>query len=109
MTNHWLKEIAQKQKNPVARKKKLKSKRFHFKVNSDEIYLTQRQMEVSLLLLKNLTYKKIGQNLKISARTVECHVNILRIKLNCKNKKKLIQELKKIPFDPAYLQLLNHT
>mgnify|MGYP000168010419 CR=1 FL=1 len=43
------------------------------------------------------TYKKIAEILGIVDRTVECHVSILRLRLNCKNKKALITKLEQLP------------
>ncbi|WP_423062935.1 helix-turn-helix transcriptional regulator [Candidiatus Paracoxiella cheracis] len=96
MTNHWLKEIESQQQNPDVSENKKNHKRYYFQVDSNSMYLTQRQMDISLLLLKNLTYRRIGEQLGIGARTVECHVNLLRMKLNCSNKKVLINKLKQL-------------
>jgi len=93
MTNHWLNEIDSKEEDNTASENKTASKRYYYEIDSNNIYLTQRQMDIALLLLKNLTYKGIGKKLGIGDRTVECHTTAMRAKLNCSNKKALIAKL----------------
>ena len=50
------------------------------------IKLSKRQRDCATLLLKGMMYKEIGAALNLSSRTVETHLNQLKIKLNCHNK-----------------------
>ncbi len=59
-------------------------------------YLTNRQLACCSLLLKGKTAKEIGVNLNLSARTVESYFDIVKAKLDCKNKSELILKLSKI-------------
>lgn len=97
MADHEGEKIGQQNDKSDADKNKTRNKRHYFQLDASEIYLTQRQLDISLLLLKNLTYKKIAEILGIVDRTVECHVSILRLRLNCKNKKALITKLEQLP------------
>lgn len=97
MTDRGGDKTMQQNDKSDANKGKTRNKRYYFQLDAGEIYLTQRQLDISLLLLKNLTYKKIAEILGIVDRTVECHVSILRLRLNCKNKKALITKLEQLP------------
>lgn len=55
--------------------------------------LSNRQFHCASLLLKGLTQKEIALQLNISPRTVETHLNHLKIKLSCRNKSELITQL----------------
>jgi len=58
--------------------------------------LTDRQLECCLLLLKGKTAKEIGISLNLSTRTVEYYFEIIKTKLDCKNKSELILKLSKL-------------
>lgn len=49
-------------------------------------HLTLRELDVLKCLLKRYSAKEIGLELKISHRTVESYINILKIKLHCNSK-----------------------
>jgi DNA-binding CsgD family transcriptional regulator len=63
-------------------------------------FLTRRQNDCALLLLKGMKYHEIADKLNLSRRTIETHVEYLRTKLNCRNKSELIIKLSKISLDP---------
>jgi len=56
-----------------------------------EVKLTQRENEVLTLLLKGHTAKSIAMILTLSHRTVEHHIEKIRLKANCASKLELIQ------------------
>ena len=82
---NWMKELTRWQsasktplgihtrhlKDPVHRESAY-GKRYYFQIDANQIYFTQREMEVALLLLQGLTYKGIGEVLGITGRTIEC-------------------------------------
>ncbi|WP_423064065.1 response regulator transcription factor [Candidiatus Paracoxiella cheracis] len=106
---NWMKELTRWQsasktplgihtrrpKDPVHRESAY-GKRYYFQIDANQIYFTQREMEVALLLLQGLTYKGIGEVLGITGRTIECYITHLRTKLNCSNKKALIVCLRRL-------------
>ncbi len=53
--------------------------------------LSKRELDCLELLAKGYSSKKIAQNLNISFRTVEKHLENIKIKLNCNTKDQLIQ------------------
>lgn len=55
--------------------------------------LTNRENEVALLLIRGYNTKEIARDLDISPRTIECHVNNIKNKLQVYNQKKLIRKL----------------
>lgn len=64
--------------------------------------LTRRQMECLLRLVKGMTAGHIADDLGLSKRTVEHYLDILKIKLKCKNKSQLIN--KALSFD--YIKMM---
>ena len=76
----------------------------HFSIGKiyNNIKLSKRQEEVLFFLLRGKTAKTIAQTLCISARTVEKHVEAIKIRLNCKNKSELIEHA----VDMGYLELI---
>lgn len=57
------------------------------------INLPKQQLKCSQLLLEGLGSKEIASHLKLSPRTIEYYINILKDKLRCKNKTELIIKL----------------
>jgi DNA-binding CsgD family transcriptional regulator len=57
---------------------------------SPEIKISLREGDCLFFLLRGKTAKEIGRLLNISHRTVEAHVEHLKVKLGCKNKSELI-------------------
>src|SRR5690606_24344410 len=61
--------------------------------------LSEREREVAELVLAGLTYKKIGDRLFISAKTVEHHVTRIRHRLGCANRGELLARLRAMAAD----------
>jgi DNA-binding CsgD family transcriptional regulator len=57
-----------------------------------EYGLTTRQTEVLYYLLRGSTAKEIGQRLSLSMRTVEDHINLIKIALDCQTRSQLIDK-----------------
>ena len=55
--------------------------------------LTDREAEIGLWLLLGYTTKEVGRILSISQRTVETHVNNVRLKLRSKNRTHMATQL----------------
>lgn len=55
------------------------------------LYLTKREAECMLLLLKGKSINTIGDILKLSPRTIEYYLKNIKIKLNCRTKFDLIE------------------
>lgn len=55
--------------------------------------LTSREKDVAKLLVTGATIKDVGVALRISPRTVECHVENMKSKLNCTRKSALVKQL----------------
>jgi DNA-binding CsgD family transcriptional regulator len=56
--------------------------------------LSQREQEVARLVLAGLTYKRIGDRLFISAKTVEHHMARMRQRLGCTSRSELLDQLR---------------
>lgn len=54
---------------------------------------SRRQLECIDLLIKGFTAKEIANHLHLSFRTVEAYIELLKKKLNCKNKTELVIRL----------------
>lgn len=55
--------------------------------------LTSREKDVAKILVTGATIKDVGVALRISPRTVECHVANMKIKLSCTRKSALVKQL----------------
>jgi DNA-binding CsgD family transcriptional regulator len=60
----------------------------------DDNRLSEREREVAELVLAGLTYKQIGDQLFISAKTVEHHVARMRQRLSCASRSELLARLR---------------
>lgn len=69
-----------------------------FRVNNLNIALTKKQSECLYFLAKGLSTKQIGNEMDISTRTVESHIELLKKKLNCYNKAALVQKALTLKF-----------
>lgn len=58
---------------------------------SDE--LTLREKDCAFFLARGFSAKEIGRQLDISARTVESHIQRIKIKLNCYSRQQLIKKI----------------
>lgn len=61
-----------------------------YNFNFKELQLTNRQIECLSLLQQGKTYKQIAKDLNISQRTVEHHMELLKVKTNKRFKTELI-------------------
>lgn len=52
--------------------------------------LTKRESEVLFFILRGKSAKEVGSKLFLSKRTIESHINSLKIKFNCNSKSELI-------------------
>ena len=58
--------------------------------------LSDREQEVADLVLAGMTYKQIGDQLFISAKTVEHHVARIRQRLGCTSRSDLLARLREL-------------
>lgn len=58
--------------------------------------LSEREKEVARLVLSGSTYKQIGQQLFISAKTVEHHVGRMKQRLGCADRDELLARLREL-------------
>jgi DNA-binding CsgD family transcriptional regulator len=56
----------------------------------DRSRLTARESEVLNLVVEGLSAKEIAIRLRIAPRTVECHIDHLRAKTQCRNRAQLV-------------------
>jgi DNA-binding CsgD family transcriptional regulator len=62
----------------------------------DRSILSERELEVSQLILAGLTHKQIGERLFISAKTVEHHMARIRQRLGVGNRNELFGRLRSV-------------
>ncbi len=65
----------------------------HILHDNKDITLSKRQKECLLLILKGKTAKEIAKDLNLSYRTVEQYTNFLKVKLECQNRRELIERM----------------
>lgn len=70
--------------------KEVAGQRVYLESLGSEIYLTPREVTVSVLLCQGLKCKQIAKQLNISDRTVEFYIRNLKLKFNCRFKIELI-------------------
>lgn len=58
----------------------------------EDISLTPRQSECLFFLLRGKTAKEIGKIINLSYKTIEYHIDLLKDKFQCQNKKTLIEK-----------------
>jgi DNA-binding CsgD family transcriptional regulator len=58
------------------------------------IYLTKREAECVVYLLKGHTIKEVGEKLNLSARTIEFYINNIKAKLKCRTRTELLDHIK---------------
>ncbi|MFC5996041.1 LuxR C-terminal-related transcriptional regulator [Pseudonocardia hispaniensis] len=68
--------------------------------DGSESQLSEREREVAALVLEGLTYKQIGEQLFISAKTVEHHVARMRQRLGSNSRGELFAHLRQIVGHP---------
>jgi DNA-binding CsgD family transcriptional regulator len=70
-----------------------------FVIDGERIALTERESECLKPYLKGQSSKVIANQLKISARTVETHIDHIKTKLNCKSKSDLYDFMTNMKLD----------
>ena len=86
-------EEAQK---PAAKAKTIRSrvmKVYYLDNQNKSLYLTHREAECMLNIIKGCTIRDVSERLKLSARTVEFYVKNIKKKLGCRTKSELIQRI----------------
>lgn len=58
-----------------------------------DIYLTKREAECMFWIVQECTIAETALKMGLSARTVEFYVKNMKLKLQCKNKRKLIEKI----------------
>ncbi len=74
-------------------------KKFYFQLNGECLYLTKREIDISTWVLKGKSNEEIGIILGISKRTVETHMERIKIKLNCFKQTQLVMRLIDLGFN----------
>lgn len=65
-------------------------------INGKEISLTKREYQCIFYLMDGLSAKQTAYNMNISTRTVECHLDNIRKKTNCRTKVDLVRFFSKV-------------
>lgn len=86
-----LMDLTQKQMNGFISRAPINN--IHLSGDFSNIVISSREAACIKLLLEDASYKHIARRLGISPRTVEARLDKLRDKLNCKNKRQLIEIL----------------
>lgn len=63
---------------------------------TNNVYLSKRQMACARLLLSGMTMKEIAARLNLSHRTVESYIENIKTKMRCQNKTELILKLSEL-------------
>lgn len=84
---------------------KFSAKRYYFNIFGKEVYFTDAQMKCLFLWLKKKTAKEIAQELKISFRTVQEHIEKIRNKIGAKSSNELYTTLSKNDYIKFYCDL----
>ena len=105
----WIKDLLRREEednssyNYSSKKPKKKNqpkssspKRYYVGEAYPEVYLTQREFEISILLVQGRRYKSISEALSLSIRTIEFYIQNIKLKFHCENKKSLVSLLRKI-------------
>ena len=58
-----------------------------------DIYLTKREAECMFWIMQDYTISETAFKMALSARTVEFYVKNMKLKLQCKSKKKLVEKI----------------
>ncbi len=90
--------------SPVEEEKVEKTKRYYLEGEFEGVYLNKTQVSCLAYLIKDMTYKEIGDKVFLSPRTVTNNLDLVREKLQCANKKMLI---KKVKSDPSILSIIS--
>ncbi len=80
----------------------LKIKRYYLSGNIKNTYLSKREAECLADLFDGLSAKEIARKRNISARTVEVHIEHIKLKLKCSTKSEMINKAKICGFEQIY-------
>lgn len=58
-----------------------------------DVYLTKREAECMFWVVQDCTIPETAMKMQLSSRTVEFYVKNMKLKLQCPNKKKLIEKI----------------
>ena len=93
-------------KTPVHHSSKSNSAKMNGRIylfkNNVDLYLSPQEAQCIRELLKGLTYQKIGDALGISERTVEGYLQNVRKRCRCKDRKNLVEFIRKSDFLRVY-------
>lgn len=61
-------------------------------VDDGKVHITEKDMEVIILLAEGFTDPEIGEKLCLSSSTIKGRVNVLKLKLSARNRAQLISQ-----------------
>lgn len=73
-------------------------KNFVLDVNTDNSCLSQRQLDCLYYLVLGMTQKEIAKQMKLSPKTVEHYLDVIKTKLYCGSRRELIKAGLKFPY-----------
>lgn len=77
--------------NEISEHIKINGKKYVYVYKNKQIMLTARQLQCLVLSLQGKTNKQIGKNLKLSSRTVEHYLKLVKEKFECATKNHLLE------------------
>ena len=69
------------------------------------VYLTRREAQCLVFMVRGYTLKEIGSRLGLSARTIECYARGVRVKFACSSRARLIEAVVASEFDLSAVDL----
>ena len=84
---------ASSNKLSTTKKEKRDLREYYLGENYPNVHITKREAESLFWLVQGLTIIQTAYQLGLSSRTVEFYVKNLKLKLNCDNKKQLINTI----------------
>ena len=99
-------EPSQTQSQPSKPKRPLN--RYPLDPQKPSLYLTEQEARCVHHLLKSCTIKETGLLLKLSPRTVEFYLKRIRTKTNTRNKKELLEWIRRTDFTSSF-KIESHT
>jgi len=78
-------------KNKIPKLPKAKAKKYSLGDKFPELYLSQREAECMLQMLRGKSMEGIAKYIKLSPRTVEYYIKNIKKKLGCRTKFELIE------------------
>ncbi len=80
-------------RTPITLNYFVKKKRFFIITKKSIVSVSKRQLECMQCLIDGMTSKEAGKLLCLSTRTVDAYIEIIRNKLDCKNRIQLVRTL----------------